>query len=188
MLDLSRALAINLACQGRITPKMLRSAIDAARWTDGLGLSMIGRRRPPLPSGQNEWISDVLGKIFGWTSGATLGTLFTIAKRGELVGTDEFGNRYYLSRDSSSYDGRRRRWVVYNGYADASKVPPDWHGWLHYTFDEPPTENPLPRRAWEKDHLPNLTGTPMAWRPQGSLAAEGRRPAATGDYEAWRPE
>lgn len=136
----------------------------------------------------NEWISDVLGKIFGWTSGATIGTLFTIAKRGELVGTDEFGNRYYQSRDSVSYDGRRRRWVTYNGYADASKVPPDWHGWLHYTYDELPTDQPLPRRVWEQDHLPNLTGTPMAWRPQGSLAAEGQRPAATGDYEAWRPE
>jgi hypothetical protein len=37
----------------------------------------------------------VLGRIFGWTSGATIGTLFTIAKRGELVGTDELGNRYY---------------------------------------------------------------------------------------------
>nr|WP_245161660.1 NADH:ubiquinone oxidoreductase subunit NDUFA12 [Brevundimonas alba] len=114
--------------------------------------------------------------------------MFTIAKRGEPVGTDEFGNRYYQSRDTTSYDGRRRRWVTYNGYADASKVPPDWHGWLHYTYDEPPTEHPLPRRAWEKDHLPNLSGTPMAWRPQGSLAAEGQRPAATGDYEAWRPE
>jgi NADH:ubiquinone oxidoreductase subunit len=77
---------------------------------------------------------------------------------------------------------------VYNGYADASKVPPDWYGWLHYTFDEPPTEKPLPRRRWERDHLPNLTGTPMAWRPRGSLSAEGVRPAATGDYEAWRPE
>lgn len=188
MLNLLRALAINLACHGRVTPKMLSLTPDAPRWTDGLGVSMIGRCRSLPPCDLNEWIPNVLGKIFGWTSGATLGTLFTIAKRGELVGTDEFGNRYYLSRDSSSYDGRRRRWVVYNGYADASKVPPEWHGWLHYTFDEAPTEQPLPRRVWEKDHLPNLTGTPMAWRPQGSLAAEGRRPAATGDYEAWRPE
>ncbi len=130
----------------------------------------------------------MLGKIFGWTSGATLGTLFTIAKRGELIGTDEFGNKYYQSKDTVSYDGRRRRWVVYNGYAEASKVTPDWHCWLHYTFDEPPTEAPLPRRRWEKDYHPNLTGTPMAWRPPGSLAAEATRPAATGDYEAWKPE
>jgi len=130
----------------------------------------------------------VLGKIFSWTHGATLGTLFTIAKRGSLVGADEHGNRYYESRDNSSYDGRKRRWVVYDGYAEASKVSPDWYGWLHYTFDAPPTDEPLLRRSWEKDHRPNLTGTPLAWRPPGSLAAEGVRPAATGDYEAWKPE
>ena len=130
----------------------------------------------------------MLGKIFSWTNGATLGTLFTIAKRGTLIGTDENGNRYYQSRDTQSYDGRHRRWVVYEGYAEASKVSPDWHGWLHYTFDEPPTVAPLVRRKWEKDHRPNMTGTPLAWRPQGSLANEGTRPAATGDYEAWKPE
>ncbi|MBB5746150.1 NADH:ubiquinone oxidoreductase subunit NDUFA12 [Brevundimonas variabilis] len=130
----------------------------------------------------------MLGKIFSWTNGATIGTLFTIAKRGTLIGTDENGNRYYQARDTQSYDGRHRRWVVYEGYAEASKVSPDWHGWLHYTFDEPPTVAPLVRRKWEKDHRPNLTGTPLAWRPPGSLANEGVRPAATGDYEAWKPE
>ncbi len=133
-------------------------------------------------------VPDVLSKIFSWWNGATIGTLFTIAKRGALVGTDAFGNRYYQSRDNVSYDGRKRRWVIYNGYAEASKVPPEWHGWLHYTLDEPPTEVQLPRKAWETDYTPNLTGTPMAWRPQGSLAAEARRPAATGDYQAWTPE
>ena len=117
----------------------------------------------------------MLSKIFGWWEGATIGTRFTIAKRGEHVGTDEFGNKYYEAKDHSSYDGRKRRWVVYEGYADATKVSPDWHGWLRYTFDLPPTEAPLLRRPWEKDHLPNLTGTPMAWRPQGSLAAEAKR-------------
>ena len=130
----------------------------------------------------------VFKTLFTWWNGATIGTLFTIGKRGRLVGKDQDGNRYYESRDTVSYDGRKRRWVIYNGYAEASKVSPDWHGWLHYTFDEPPTEQPLPRRAWEKAHLPNLSGTPMAWRPQGSLAAEAQRPAATGDYEAWKPE
>lgn len=172
-----------------VTPKMLSSRPTAFRWTYAFAVSMIA----PLSSGRSDrhetsGIPDVLGRIFGWTSGATIGTFFTIAKRGEKVGTDEFGNTYYQSRDNVSYDGRKRRWVTYNGYADASKVPPDWHGWLHYTYDEAPSEHPLPRRAWEKDHLPNLTGTPMAWRPQGSLTAEGKRPAATGDYEAWRPE
>lgn len=146
------------------------------------------RGRPYSPAAFQPLDSRVLSKIFTWWNGATIGTLFTVARRGRIVGTDEFGNRYYEARDNRSYDGRRRRWVIYNGYADGSKVPPDWHGWLHYTFDEPPTDRPLPRKPWEKDHVPNLTGTPLAWRPPGSLARGGARPAATGDYEAWRPE
>ena len=89
-------------------------------WTWAVTLSMMRKCPGPRRKTEHEWISDVLGRIFGWTSGATIGTFFTIAKRGEHVGTDEFGNRYYLSRDRSSYDGRRRRWVTYNGYADAS--------------------------------------------------------------------
>jgi NADH:ubiquinone oxidoreductase subunit len=100
------------------------------------------------------------------------------------------GNRYYEAKDDrDSYDrGRKRRWVIYTGYAEASKVPPEWHGWLHYTWDEPPTKDPVKRRAWEKDHLPNLTGTPLAYRPKGSIARGGERQRATGDYQAWRPE
>lgn len=143
-----------------------------------------GEPKRPISTG----LPDVLSKIFTWWNGATIGTLFTIAKRGSLVGTDEMGNRYYQSRDNISYDGRKRRWVVYEGYAEATKVSPDWHGWLHYTFDEPPTVQPLKRRAWELDHQPNMTGTPLAWRPPGSMAEGGHRPAATGDYEAWKPE
>lgn len=131
----------------------------------------------------------MLKTIFTWWNGATIGMLFTIGRRGVLIGTDEQGNRYYEAKDASdSYDERKRRWVLYNGYAEASKVPAEWHGWLHYTFDEPPTKAPLKRRGWEKDHLPNLTGTVEAWRPKGSIANDGERPRATGDYEAWSPE
>lgn len=132
----------------------------------------------------------VLKTIFTWWNGATTGIHFTTWRRGRHVGTDELGNRYYEARDDrDSYDkGRKRRWVIYNGYADASKVPPDWHGWLRYTFDEPPTVEPLLRRAWEKDHLPNLTGTIYARRPQGAISRGGDRQRATGDYEAWSPE
>ena len=131
----------------------------------------------------------MLSKLFTWWNGATLGTLWNVGVNGRLVGKDEDGNRYYEAKtNKNSYDGRKRRWVIFNGYAEASKVSPDWHGWLHHTFDAPPTEAPLPRRKFELDHLPNLTGTPMAWRPPGSLARGGERPPATGDYEAWRPE
>ena len=131
----------------------------------------------------------MLKAIFTWWNGATIGASFHIKRRGVLIGQDETGNTYYQARDTSdSYDGRKRRWVIYKGYPDASKVPAEWHGWLHHTFDEPPTTEPLKRQVWEKDHLPNLTGTIHAWRPKGSIARSGERPAATGDYEAWTPE
>jgi len=134
-------------------------------------------------------VLNFLRSIFTWWNGATFGQRFHIGRRGRYVGQDELGNKYYEAKDNSdSYDGHKRRWVIYNGYAEASKVTPDWHGWLHYTFDEPPTVEPLKRQAWEKDHLPNLTGTIHAWRPKGSIARGGERAKASGDYEAWRPE
>ena len=129
----------------------------------------------------------MLDKIFSWWSGATIGALFDVGRRADRIGEDEFGNRYFEER-KASFDGRKRRYVLYKGLAEPSKVPPDWHGWLHYTFDKPPTEAPLLRRPWEKDHLPNMTGTLLAYRPKGSLARDAKRAEATGDYEAWSPE
>ena len=134
-------------------------------------------------------ISPLFKSLFTWWHGATPGIRFTIGRRGVFVGEDEFGNRYYEAKDArDSYDGRLRRWVTFKGYAEASKVPPDWHGWLHHTFAEPPTVEPLKKRSWEKEHRPNLSGTQYAWRPKGSIARTGERPPATGDYEAWTPE
>ena len=131
----------------------------------------------------------VLKTLFTWWNGATTGIHFTIARRGVFVGQDDYGNRYYEAKDNrDSYGPHKRRWVTFRGYADASKVPAEWHGWLHYTFDAPPTTEPLLRRSWEKDHIPNLTGTIYAYKPKGALARGGERQRATGDYEAWRPE
>ena len=111
-----------------------------------------------------------------------MGTLLTTWTQGAAVGEDSFGNRYYQNKDSS------RRWVLYNGTVEASRVPADWHGWLHHTFAEPPTKAPFKSKSWELPHQPNMTGTDGALRPQGSLQRSGMRPPATGDYQAWKPE
>ena len=118
--------------------------------------------------------------------GATIGTRLMTWWKGERVGEDAFGNAYYQEKGGSA-KRRRRRWVIYRGRPEASKVPADWHAWLHHTVDDPPSGE---ARAWpwEKPHQPNLTGTPHAYRPSGSLLESGQRPQATGDYEAWRPE
>ncbi len=89
-------------------------------------------------------------RLFAWWDGATLGALFDIGRRAKRVGEDEYGNVYYEER-KISLEGRPRRYVIYKGYADPSRVPVDWHGWLHHTFMEPPTLAPLKRRPWEKE-------------------------------------
>jgi len=119
--------------------------------------------------------------LYAWWHGATLGTWVTTWASGTLVGEDKYGNKYYESKTA-------RRWVIYNGLVEASRVPPDWHGWLHHTFADPPTTAPFKSKAWEQEHKPNLTGTDEAYRPDGSLLASGQRPRATGDYQAWKPE
>ena len=117
----------------------------------------------------------------------SIGTWLHTLLNGELVGQDEFGNRYYRGRGQKLHN-RERRWVVYRGEAEASKVPPEWHAWLHHTVDQPLTEKAARPRPWQRPHLPNLTGTIFAYRPRGHVLSGGRRPHATGDYEAWRPE
>ncbi len=129
----------------------------------------------------------ILGKIFTWWDGATIGTLLNSWRHGEQVGTDAQGNAYFRARKTA--DGaRERRWVIYEGANDASRVPAEWHGWLHGSGDDVPESNLPPPRIWEVDYTPNATGTDAAYRPQGALERGGRRASATGDYEAWTPD
>ncbi len=118
---------------------------------------------------------------------ATIGTRLHTLLKGKHVGTDPFGNRYYVER-SPEKGARTRRWVVYRGLAEPSKVPPMWHGWLHYTLPDPPKENAVKHYDWEKGHVPNLTGTAGAYLPPGHLKRGGYRDSSTSDYEAWIPK
>jgi NADH:ubiquinone oxidoreductase subunit len=137
----------------------------------------------------NAAMKTFLLRFFTWWNGQTFGTQVWTKLYGEFVGTDELGNRYYRTRGGKIDPtlGFERRWVIYNGLAEASKVPPMWHGWLHQTVDVPPPLDKTKPYPWEKPHRPNLTGTPYAHRPSGSTLAQGRRPKATGDYKAWTP-
>ena len=76
-------------------------------------------------------------KFFTWWSGQTFGTQLWTWRFGELVGTDDQGNHYYRTKGGviDPTLGFERRWVIYNGYAEASRIPPEWHGWMHHTVD-----------------------------------------------------
>ena len=125
-------------------------------------------------------IINALLRTVTWWNSQTWGTQLFTWRKGVKVGDDEQGNIYYATADGL------RRWVIYNGESEASRVAPDWHGWLHHTVMEPPTERPLERQPWEKPHQVNLTGTPLAYAPAGSL--RHAVPQVREDYEAWRPE
>ena len=119
-------------------------------------------------------------RLLTWWNGQTLGTQFYTLRKGQKVGEDAQGNRFYQTADG------KRRWVIYNGEAEASRVSPDWHGWLHHTWDEPPTKVALRHKNWERPHVENLTGTPMAYAPPGSLRQAEPKPRS--DYDAWSPD
>ena len=116
----------------------------------------------------------------------TITTRLYTAFCGKLIGSDVFGNKYYVEK--RPVKGRtQKRWVMYNGAPEPSKVPAEWHGWLHYTNDTPPSKRPVTHHSWEKPYLPNLTGTVNAHLPAGHERKGGKRAPAASDYEAWEP-
>lgn len=116
---------------------------------------------------------DLQIKVFTW-------------RHGELVGTDPFGNRYYRSKRPER--GRsERRWVLYKGTREPSKIPPEWYGWMHYTLDAPLGAASAFHQPWVKAYEPNLTGTPETYLPPGHPLRGGQRAPATGDYQPWIP-
>ena len=124
----------------------------------------------------------LLKQIFTWWDGATIGTALHVWRNGNKVGSDALGNVYYASKKGG------RRWVMYNGANDPSRIPPEWYSWLHHQIDGLPDESLPPPPKFLTEPTPNLTGTPQAYKPSGALEKGGQRAAASGDYEAWTPD
>lgn len=117
-------------------------------------------------------------QLFTWWNGQTLGTRLFTRFYGQKVGEDALGNVYYEQESTG------RRWVIYHDYSEASQVPAEWHGWLHHSFDNRPGNDELPHYEWELPHQENMTGTPKAYAPKGSIYHGGK---AQKSYNAWEP-
>ncbi|ESO11060.1 hypothetical protein HELRODRAFT_72173 [Helobdella robusta] len=101
-------------------------------------------------------------------------------KWGTLVGQDKFGNKYYQNK---LYFMGRSRWVYYSdknfGWDyDGSQVPAEWHRWLHYITDEPPTKSDLVKYDWLAEHQENVTGQKSMYYPFSTT---------TPKIKAWKP-
>lgn len=130
-------------------------------------------------------VMGVLASIFTWWNGATFGTMLGLRSM-KQVGEDYYGNLYY--EGGKGVDGYPRRWVIFKGSNDASRVAPEWFSWLHKQLDDVPDRSMPPAHAWQKQGMANMTGTPHAYRPPGALEKGGERAQAAGDYEAWTPD
>ena len=124
-----------------------------------------------------------LANAFTWWNGASWWTAIFSRRHGREVGRDDEGNVYFQGRKDPA-----RRWVIYNGSNDGSRVPPAWQLWLRRSIEELPSEALPPARRFQRKPTPNLTGTMEAFRPDGALGTNRVRPASTGDYEPWTPE
>ncbi len=113
------------------------------------------------------------------------GLVLMTLRKGGYIGTDSLDNHYYEQRKTLN-GARPRRWVVYPGIAEPSSIGPEWHSWLHYMSDAPLPDTG--RKAWQKPHLPNRTGTPGSYRPAGHDYEGGNRAHASADYQSWTPD
>ncbi|PSK41213.1 hypothetical protein C7M61_000888 [Candidozyma pseudohaemuli] len=104
-------------------------------------------------------------------------------KRGWLVGTDDWGNKYYET-DVPEEIHMRTRWVEYNDWnVDMSNVEPGWHYWLGYGTNTPPDRLPKDQAASRayplKKHQGNLTNTSGAFVTYNTAKPK---------HQAWAPE
>tara|TARA_B100000029_G_scaffold453771_1_gene479837 strand:- start:840 stop:1208 length:369 start_codon:yes stop_codon:yes gene_type:complete len=118
----------------------------------------------------------LLKQIFTWWHRQTLGTFLYTLFKGKLAGEDQFGNKYY-------FNSKGNRWVIYKNQVESSKIPPEWHSWVHFTTKKKPTDF-RNKYSWQKEHEENLSGTKGAYKPDGSLSAPKRKEMKK--YETWK--
>ena len=129
-------------------------------------------------------------QLFTWWNEQTLSTRLHTWRYGERVGEDQFGNVYYRWRDGKIDPalGFNRRWVIFNGVSEGSKVPPGWYGWLHHMTERCPPTRITSRASGKSPTFRTRRERRTPGVRQGSTLAAGTRPKATGDYQAWSPE
>ena len=115
----------------------------------------------------------------------SLGTFLYTWLYGKQVGIDEFDNKYYCN-SGDFQDISAKRWVIFKGEIEASKIPPHWHAWLHKSIDVPPIDYSH-EYNWQKNHQQNLTGTSEAYHPKSHPFSKSKINSNNKEYETWQP-
>ena len=112
-------------------------------------------------------------QLFVWWNQQTLGTRIQTILFGKFVGKDSFGNKYYKNKND-------KRWVIYNGEIDATKIPDNWYSWIHHTRNKIENLHQLKKYEWQKQHLFNQTGTEKSYHPNKKNNEIGKK------YKSWK--
>ena len=115
----------------------------------------------------------MIKQIFTWWNYQTVGTYLQTLFFGKLVGKDSLGNKYFESR-------KGKRWVIYNGEVEASKIPNEWYSWMHYMSNKIENDHNLKKYDWQKEHLPNQTGSENSYHPKKYNNAVKKK------YKSWK--
>ena len=117
----------------------------------------------------------MIKEIFTWWNNQTFGTRLNTILFGKLVGEDNLGNKYYESKSG-------KRWVIYNGEVEASKIPSEWYSWMHHTGNKIENSHELDKYSWQKEHMPNQTGTENSYHPKKNKSKN----APNKKYTSWK--
>ncbi len=112
-------------------------------------------------------------QLFVWWNQQTVGTRIQTIISGKFVGKDFFGNKYYQNKSG-------KRWVIYKGEIEATKIPNEWYSWMHYTKNKIEKLHELKKYEWQKEHLPNQTGTKKSYHPNKENNAIEKK------YKSWK--
>ena len=113
-------------------------------------------------------------EILTWWNRQTFGTRLQTIFFGKFVGEDQFGNKYYENKK------RKKRWVIYKGEIDATKIPVEWYSWMHFTSNKIEKKHTLEKYDWQKPHQENLTGTDSAYYPNKNKDGVKKK------YSSWK--
>tara|TARA_Y100001970_G_scaffold293933_1_gene444773 strand:+ start:4445 stop:4801 length:357 start_codon:yes stop_codon:yes gene_type:complete len=118
----------------------------------------------------------MIKQIFTWWNSQTFGTFLYTIFFGKFVGKDEFGNKYYKNN-------KGKRWVIYKGEINASKITADWYSWIHNISNNTPKEKDTKKFSWQKPHKDNKTGTKDSFKPN-KISKDDKK---FKKYESWKP-
>ena len=109
----------------------------------------------------------------------SLGTKLYTWLYGKFVGMDDIGNKYYTNSKVQN-NLKEKRWVIFNGEIEASKIPDQWYSWMHYINNKIENSHDLKKYNWQKEHLPNQTGSENSYHPKKNKNAVKKK------YNSWK--